>query len=440
MSTQFRLKLGGALRGEAPGIRALVERYAPWLAAESLIDFCEWIREPEEGRPHDSPDPIRVTSHRIRFAHQPNFLPSINVSLQPLLTRELASITKSEPLWFVVDYDLRTNRRYRHALLPSLHSRDGASVLTAMPLHGVMDELMYLDPPGATWWVHRLVAQVSSVTLRDASETLGRSSSDFAELKLRLDRMLELIRLAYNESRSFAESNIFLWQRVIGWSSDNSLVQGHKALLQASAHMRYLYERRNDVHHAAEQALADLAAAGLPVGRSLLNSAQSIPFWLLCECSRRTAVSDIDRGVSLATCPGCRRRTWIRSPKSFERLVESGRILPRVLADNLLDRLAWNFRAGCLYAGAAEHYLYSCIVGSALGISPVPEYISQANSLALPDIVPTAFLRADPSSRSMTASQLFETGRASIIALYLWNGSDAVANAWRKLNGLRVLT
>lgn len=69
----------------------------------------------------------------LRIAHQPNFLPSVNVVGQAAVCNSLSDMLPEHPvqIFLMVDYDVNTDRRYRHAMLPSISSHLGYHSLSA---------------------------------------------------------------------------------------------------------------------------------------------------------------------------------------------------------------------------------------------------------------------------------------------------------------------
>src|SRR5579863_7210622 len=129
-----------------------VARVAPWFTAVDSQDFCKFVRRTSyDASAADSPRPIDrnkvaelaadfhqragtltedvavalhcygVGSLSLGVSHQPNFLANLNVAMQPVVMNDLANRIGGTccQIFALVDYDVASDKRYRHAIFPS---------------------------------------------------------------------------------------------------------------------------------------------------------------------------------------------------------------------------------------------------------------------------------------------------------------------------------
>jgi hypothetical protein len=180
------------------------------------------------------------------------------------------------------------------------------------------------------------------------------------------------------------------------WSLPVVFIPGHQALTLAADHFEFLWDSAGEIFRAKNEAAELLAGYGLPPKPALIGSEMLMDFWFWCHCGQRLPVLSRDSCFTTITaeCEKCQLKySYTKHQRvAFRNLVRDGRVFPRVVADNLFDRIAWGFYAGAGYVGSAEHYLFSGMVALRLGLAPLPEFLwsaeqsqqVQANASACP--------------------------------------------------------
>ena len=106
----------------------------------------------------------------IRVSHQPNFLPSLNVALQPTLLNDLGAHISNAPaeIFLLLDYDVASDRRFRHSLFPSLSLRAGYYSTSLGPLKDSSSLLMYAEPKPKQESIKLAYSKIRQLTSQDA--------------------------------------------------------------------------------------------------------------------------------------------------------------------------------------------------------------------------------------------------------------------------------
>jgi hypothetical protein len=114
----------------------------------------------------------------IRMAHQPNLLPSLNVAFQSSLAHSVVSrfADKCPELFYVVNYDVATDRRYRHAVLPTPSAMAGyvSLSLRGPALH--RETPMYAEERPTKEALKVLCERIRNVALSDISRARRTSA------------------------------------------------------------------------------------------------------------------------------------------------------------------------------------------------------------------------------------------------------------------------
>jgi hypothetical protein len=454
---------------------------APWLRARTVADFADDVRLVRREPPGALMEPVpasrnsladlaisfhkksmtltaaveegltrfRAGNPAVRVAHQPNFLPSLNVAGQAAVSVKMAHLLPNAPsqVFFLLDYDVNTDRRYRHALLPSLSSRDGQHTLSAPPTSQQRPRLSYTEAAPDQAFLNRLIELLHEYSTQDLAlirKTQFQSSFNRRELAGKSSIVAGHLRFAFGKAATLAEANSMFLSRIVNLELGlpTIFLPGAQALLGITDHVLYLWERVNEYYEACDAAIqindeGDERAekySGRPSDRSLA------PFWAPCAAdgSRVALHWDDDRyGAAVGICPACSRRMRITS-RTVSAGSQDGRhpvVIPRVIWDDLLDGFAWNYVAGCSYRGGREHYRLATRVAALMRLPLLPEFFSHAAESKVPTTYRhiaeqcTKIQRCGyPSPPDETAMGHISSGRGSIVHSMLWESSMDLRN------------
>jgi hypothetical protein len=259
------------------------------------------------------------------------------------------------------------------------------------------------------------------------------------------ERIAELVtelQWCREQSQTLSEMNSLFLSRFINkrLRLPTTFVDARRALPELAPHVHFLWSIANEIVKAGCYAAQLLEDAGVPVTPGLFKSSQRGLFWFCCDnCSRRLPLTWGGPGSRAATafCPQCEMYCKVRST-DVGSLAASGKLIPRVLADDLLDTFAWNHRAGFSYRGGLEHYVFAAIVAHRLQLSPLPEFLSHVNpDGGLPDLLCPEYANfVDQLARcgdgaAVRARDLTLAGRGSLVQLLLWGRRDLATSSPR---------
>jgi hypothetical protein len=368
----------------------------------------------------------------VRAAHQPNFLPATNIvgqaALIHRLTRQLGR--GYSEVFFLIDYDLNTDRRYRHASLPSVSARTGLRTFSAPPLGGSPPSLMYLEPPPSEQFITEVCSRLHDWVYQDAYQ-LRRTVPGLAlqsSVRKAKETIEELLVHSAKAAESLADFNAILLSQMVNriLGLPTLFLPGSRLLSVMADPIVSVWNSRAEISTAASKARRILNDLGLPTGSPVQDM---VPLWLICPCGNRIPIVGSSRRKSyMAECKRCRRVNKIDDRSIFDHAKKS-RIVPKVLADDLLDGLAWGNIAGCDYVGGIGHYVQSSLVADILGLRRLPVYLSaRATTARAQSLAGPAFSAAlsDSTSTPRLSDRLFDTllsGRASFVFPLIWHSN-----------------
>jgi hypothetical protein len=370
-------------------------------------------------------DRYKADADCIRTAHQPNFLASVNIVGQAaachLLNRELGG--HHAEVFFVLDYDVNDDRRYRHATFPSLSSPHGIWTVSAGAARRLAPILMHREPLPSHEFLGAIVPRIQSWALQQIA-VLPRSHRS-KELKDRVARGVERLRSVVENAAGKATGLADFNAMVLSWVVNRVLglptmfLPGSRALPSVADHLQAAWHSREEIVRASH------SAEPAPVGADGLSS-DTAPFWKQCPCGARLALHEsADRRRCSYRCQYCGASGWV-DDRNIGEVCAEGSLVPKVLVDDLLDGTAWGNIAGCDYRGGARHYMQSRLVAHSLALDPLPVWLSARS----PDrsiehisgVEMSATLTGSTAGRLGTAAahRLIASGRASAALPLLW--------------------
>ncbi|WP_190253450.1 hypothetical protein [Dactylosporangium sucinum] len=421
-----------------PGAAVVQERWGPQLDRARILRISREFHRRAGTLTEAVADEhrrYRAGAAVIRTAHQPNYLASSNIVGQAVMADRLRRLCGSADrlpavhMFTLIDYDINTDRRYRHALLPSPTSRDGSIALSLPAMRHVHDVFMFTETETtAVDLVGRLDLRLDHdhAALRKAHPNLALSRD---LLHQRLDRIAGHLAFAAGQARSRSEYTAIVLSRLmnldLGYST--MFVPGHRAIRLMGAHFAAIWSEWPDIVKVADTVDASPEWSGHAFHGGTAAGQLLAPFWLRCLCGRRLRLVWRDRpaGAARAECAECRLEHTV-DPTRVAELGTANRLIPRVLADDLLDFTAWGHWAGCDYSGGLEHYQFSSLLAQRLGLAPLPIHLSD-DLLYQPetDLMPSGFVAAAAAlereyPHAARAGRLASSGRASIAHALLW--------------------
>lgn len=384
-----------------------------------------------------------------RVAHQPNFLPSFNVALQPAVLDALCKDSLAEcQILLIVDYDSSANRRYRNAFFPSASCRSGYISITAPASRLCPNSLMYFEAPPSLAYLARTIDRIRQVALFDLNR--GRSvdiddpkSQVRRDLEKSLDELGQDLTIARASSVSLCDFNAAYLSRVVNkhWGLATVFMSGMRCLPLMSEHIEYLWTKAEFLASCQLTAAQILESAGLIIRRSLVRCASEVPFWLICECSSRVNLHWVDRqGESATGCCGVCDQVHIVRRACVKELVVAAKLVPRVTVDDLLDGFAWDHHIGCGYRGALEHHVFSSLVGELMGIRRVPDFLSRrGRDFSVGSLMRKSYYARlssevrDKVAPANLAAELLAAGRGSVAHSAVWGVMASLAGNYNEL-------
>jgi len=442
---------------------------APWLGQQSISDFAQYLQGAPRSELKGLPQPIKplvlaefalnfheragtltkavrssiddYTSGRpsMRIAHQPNFLPSLNVTGQAAVCESIAKLQPSNPVqvFLIVDYDLNNDRRYRHAMIPSLSSHTGYASLCAPPLRKDEAVLIFGEKKPSEKDLPQLIQPLHDHTAHDLAiirQVCGVTESNRYRLAERQAIIREHLLFSLRNGTTLADVNSIFLSRVANLllGLPTIFVPGSLALRALTEHLEYLWSISGLYNHACRKVAAELEGIGVIISSSLVLAENVAPFWVVCaHDSSRIAMgwADWQRTKATGTCSRCHTYVEVTSRNigDFLHGQERAKLIPRVVWDDLLDGFAWGHMGGCSYRGGLEHYMFTTAVAQRLGLTPLPEFLSEykpRGPLNEYEHAAQQLEKQRTSSREQQAARkawkLARSGRASVAYSLLW--------------------
>jgi hypothetical protein len=364
-----------------------------------------------------------------RVAHQPNFLPSVNVVAQAAVCHDLNLRMGGShaEVFFLVDYDANDDRRYRHAALPSLLARSGVWHLSA-PSTDLAGLIMFRESPPTTDFITACIAAIrgwagQQVAFLPNVRTRRSLRHRLAEAVASIE---STFHFAADRARSLADFNAIVLSRMVNrvLGLPTLFLPGSRTFPIIAGSIESIWRARA----AIESATA--ATSRHRNGEAVRTATPGIgagPLWKECECGMRLALTGNVHADRLHfSCRRCGAAGAVDDNNVCD-FSAKGVLIPRVIADDLLDGLVWGNAVGCDYRGGLPHYQKSARAARELGLPVLPMYLSTRRSdasiehLAGPEFAPTLDAMAEGRA-PVAARDLVVRGRASMVFALMWAG------------------
>lgn len=359
----------------------------------------------------------------MRVAHQPNFMVSGTVAVQLSIARRFRSQLSGACVLEVIDYGDCWDKRFRHAYLPSHFSSRGYVVIPG-PAHNDCERLINKQQISGLGWLEDAIQKLDSVSIRHM-----RQAGDSWEAKTgrqRLRSIVQVLRNSYREGSSESDCTLQTWW-ALGIERPDLIKSGAAALPLLADHMTYLWTRTPEIVRQYTAALKMLHAAGASITDPRRHLGE-VPFWFICDCGARRSMSFSGTSPAslVSNCRRCDRGSGpnIISENEFRRFATEGRIVPRILIDDLLDGMGWTYSIGCSYAGGISHYIVSAITAGLCRLPVLPEFFSRVESYTPVSTIGRSFLGQGNDRPSREAELLTSQGRATCGFYYMVDGPD----------------
>ena len=408
--------MGNTSTGRLSEISPYVAQIAPWLTAkdgEAFVSALSRIRQNKSVNdlpPMVSPrkiaqlsrsfhndartltDEVSITldryqtgSRSLGISHQPNFFPSLNIAMQPVILNDIAGKLGGTPsqLFSVLDYDVASDRRYRHAIFPSPILRDGYYSASIRKPYDSRLLLMSREVRPHRQAVEDIITAIEQISLQDAAmikriQLEGWSTAEV--LRQRLAMVRNYLTDAWSQSSRLSQMNAVLLSKLINlyFELPIAFVEGHRVLRLMGEHCEYIWNRRRLLFTECRIVASALEESGLTVRRTLVPDATWVPFWAVCSQGHRVSLHWTSAVSLTATGRCCLCEIDLRIGRhNVEDAASSGNLIPKVITDNLLDRMGWGHSVTCGYRGSLEHSIFSALVADRLGLRALPEFLSR---------------------------------------------------------------
>lgn len=387
----------------------------------------------------------------IRAAHQPNILPYMGVLGQLFLLDAVAVHGQQEysasccQMFFIVDHDSAGDKRFRVSRFPSARHRDGSAALRYPLEHAAYERMnLAIEKPPATL-LNEWLSEVRRITVDEVR--LLRRMGIHEHTRGQVDMTLEVIDSelveAWRRSSNLSEFNAIFLSRLTNlyWELPTIFLPLSASLPSMHPYVEYLVELYPDLVSAFQRRTRQFRDVGLEFPISSSVNLELLPFWFVCtSCRSRVPLRAVSppRLIAKGRCPSCfvEYSFDLGSYAAPDLDGFQGKIVPRVLLDNLLDLIGIGISGGVGYIGGAEHVLASALIASDLGWRTVPECLWRPFGayFGSAEILAAAAEQEHPlAAAGLHPHQVFElvaTGRASLIYYLLGQGINGISQMW----------
>lgn len=473
----FRSQWAQLCRTSPADTQRFQESVAPWMSADTIEMFARLI---PDARPVATPIKPQFLAqlarrfHRragtltagvercindyasgnrpsVRVAHQPNFLPSVNVAGQAVVCASLADSMPGHPVqvFLVIDYDVNTDRRYRHATLPSISSHLGYHSISTPLEKRYKDTLIFGEPKPTSDDLNQILDLLHTYTANDhfyIRQKIAYSRHSRHDIAQHEAEIREHLEISFNYGRTLAEANAIFLSRFVNLilGIPTIFVPGSEALEGLKDHIKYLWSMSGKYYEACDKVAKELRNIGINISASLIPEPHAAPFWIPCDKDfsriRMHWTDQRSRTKARGTCIRCKSTVdvTLKSLDSFSSNVSRAMLIPRVVWDDLLDGFAWGHRAGCSYRGGLEHYLFTAGVAAEMGLPALPEFLSEYKARGpLNEFEHAAELlckeagrkqRSDPQPGERNPLNVARSGQASVAYPMVWKPLNTIAD------------
>jgi len=328
----------------------------------------------------------------VRFAHQANLLPYANIFAHLVYGAAVADAMETDGVfaYFVVDYDIAQDRRFRSSLFPDAVGSRGVLPLTAGLSHHDRNTVQFALPPPSAETIVRWRAHCHGMINRDIGllRRIGRREHTPGMMHTALEVLWSICDEARLRAATLPEFNAIVVSRIVNdlWGLPVLFLPLSRSLHDSSA------------------AISELAA-------HVAELRNGYPAWIVCPaCSARCSVDSwSDSGRTAGRCGRC---AWGGSVGSGTSRLS---VVPKVLLDDLLDVVVHGVAGGTGYASGISHSAASRELAREMHVPMPPEAIWRLDGVFGG---PAELLAAQSSDYQRHAAELAQQGRASV-AYYL---------------------
>lgn len=391
---------------------------------------------------------IACGNYLLLIPHQPNIFTSLGTLCPFIFLDSLATIIEdiysipTAQVYLIVDYDDCADRRFRTANFPDVTRKNGVFSLTGNVPRHVHGAPMWTVTKPSQNLLDNLLNQIQNsveqqlAIIRKAG--ICRYYLDYRDrVRANIDRVSAIAREAYQLASTYAEFNSFFVSKIVNqcWNQRISFVPGHELQTHLAPAKKWIFEHASQIQDQIIQARSEIIQCGY---KCSLNQSQDSEthLWYYCkECQRRFATRT-DGNLWLVDSE-CKNSLDCIKPRTINKANLSSigdRLLPKVVADNLIDIISLNKIGGSGYIGQAEHLLISNNVASTLGLQPPPQLIFAPHwqqfglaELSYYCTKPTKDSRLGCAEEAVAYSY---QGKASILYYLLSHGIEELRDGW----------
>jgi hypothetical protein len=258
---------------------ASVLSIAPWFGARDIFDFAEAVRNYDKNSVlMDLPSPVSYqevaklsrdfhvragtlnetvsatlnilddSSPSLAVGHQPNFLASLNVIIQPSVMNQLAHLLneRQHQFFVLIDFDVASDRRYRHAIFPSPISGKGYHSLQFPRPRDMSSLIMRSERVPTQLAVKRVYNLIEQIALQDLAmiKSLGLSVPR-AAFQQNLYTLSDFLAGARDHSSTLSQMNGKILSKLINESFGlpAAFIEGSKLHAAMAGHFEYLWDK-----------------------------------------------------------------------------------------------------------------------------------------------------------------------------------------------------
>lgn len=382
---------------------------------------------------------------RLRFSHQINLFASIGIFAQFAMLDALSTFLardanqQSMKLFAYIDYDVANDVRFKTAHFPSVGTNEGTLALTGAVRIEDRAKPMYSIEKPSRQLIGRWIDQIRSCVFRDKVQ----SGSQFlpleaATLNGRFALLESLIWRSYNAAESLVSFNAIFTSVVCNelWNYDVVFLPGSRLQSTFVDGYRFLLLHEDAIKNYWNEAVQKLQDRGITVKPPLFSSSDALIWWICPTCSTRLQLRKVGGSSYSVDCRICGTSPALSTEGLLETIaLHPGRVLPRIVLDDLLDYVSFGMTGGTSYIGASEHRILSNYVAFKMGMTPSPEisWAPHALSTGPVELAARGFTNEGVFQRDrlrwLNAMKWLANGRASILYYLLYAGHETTKRA-----------
>jgi hypothetical protein len=387
----------------------------------------------------------------IRIAHTADLFPYLGVFAACIyldsVARKLESGNTLSPsqIFILVDHENIADKRLRSCKFPDVDREHGAMLLSSpIPEESYAKSQFSIQKPlrdTVTHWLSSLELEVSQNV--KVLYRMGIPQIERGTMHSRLAAIENEVWESYERASSLSEFNAIFTSRILTlhWGIPILFFPVTQVAPLMLNCYEYLIQQYPRLVEASIQVVESLRSEGLAIKDNLELDVTHFPLWYLCDCClSRVPMRCLSRTKLdiVGLCPTCESSYRFELGTFANPHLDPirGRLLPKVLFDELADIVGWQISGGVSYIGSAEHVITNSLIAARLKIPVPPEslirtrgiYYGLAEARVLPDLSNSRTI----SRKERDALEKVFFGRSSVLYFILAQGIDGLFAMWRQ--------